>query len=84
MISPRVGDNALAAMVAAQKLNAQPHQPVFGIVSNGKVWEFGSLLGDRFTHQVQAYTIYDLDRLFAAINDVLAQCVAVLARSEYV
>jgi hypothetical protein len=68
----------LAEMVTAQKLNERGIQPVFGIVSNGKIWEFGRLVSDRFTRNIEGYTIYNLDRLFAAINYIFAQCVLAL------
>lgn len=68
----------LAEMVTAQKLNKREIQPVFGIVSNGKIWEFGRLISDRFTRNMQAYTIYNLEQLFAAINYIFAQCVLAL------
>lgn len=38
----------LAAMVAAQKINADPALPIFGIVTNGATWQVGRLQGDLF------------------------------------
>ena len=64
----------LAAMVAAQKLNSDQTQTVFGIVSNGEVWEFGRLSGVQFTKNRSVYLFQDLDRLFAAVNHVFSQC----------
>jgi hypothetical protein len=66
----------LAEMVAVQKLNGESSQPIFGIVSNGKVWEFGQLLANQFAKNIKVYTIYDLDCLMNAINGVFAQCEA--------
>ena len=64
----------LAAMVAAQKLNQDPTQTIFGIVSNGEVWELGRLCVDQFTKNRSVYLFQDLDRLLAAVNDIFRQC----------
>lgn len=63
-----------AALVAAQKLNQTVDQAVYGVVSNGRVWEFGQLLSSRFTRDTRLFTLQDLDGLFSALNFVLAQC----------
>ncbi|NEP19536.1 MAG: hypothetical protein F6J97_22030, partial [Leptolyngbya sp. SIO4C1] len=64
----------LAEMVAAQKLNETAELTVFGIVSNGRVWQFGQLKEASFTENKQFYTIQDLEQLFAAVNYVFQQC----------
>ncbi|HBB30406.1 MAG TPA: hypothetical protein DDZ80_05205 [Cyanobacteria bacterium UBA8803] len=64
----------LAEMVAAEKLNDELKITVFGIVSNGTTWQFGKLEGQIFTQNVTPYTIYELDKLFAAVNYVFQQC----------
>ena len=64
----------LAEMVAAQKLNDELKLTVFGIVSNGKGWEFGKLENQTFTHAQALYTIQEIERLFAAVNYVFKQC----------
>jgi hypothetical protein len=64
----------LAEMIAAQRLNENPEQEVFGIVSNGGVWQFGKLKSNSFTKNKQSYLIDDLNRLFATINYVFQQC----------
>ena len=64
----------LAEMVAAQKLNDELQVTVFGIVSNGKDWEFGKLEKTLFTQNNNRYFIQDLDQLFAAVNYVFQQC----------
>jgi hypothetical protein len=63
----------LAAMVAAQRLNEQP-QVVFGIVSNGEIWEFGKLETNQFTKNSSIYLLQNLDRLFAAVHNIFSQC----------
>lgn len=64
----------LAEMIAAQKMNENPEQEVFGITSNGEVWKFGKLKRNGFTESKIFYTIQELDRLFAAVNYIFQQC----------
>ncbi len=65
----------LAEMVAIQKINEQSEQQrIFGIVSNGQLWQFGQLKANLFTRNFRAYTIYNLEQLFAAINFIFSQC----------
>jgi hypothetical protein len=64
----------MVEMIAAQKLNEKPEQEVFGIASNGGVWQLGKLKSNVFTRNQRFYTIQELDKLFAAINYVFQQC----------
>ena len=64
----------LAEMVAAQKLNKEDELTIFGIVSNGKFWQFGKLETNLFTKNINPFTIYELDRLFAAVNYLFREC----------
>ena len=64
----------MAELVAAQKINNDLEQTIFGIVSNGKLWEFGQLKGDVFTRNIASYSIEYLDKLFAVVNYVFQQC----------
>ncbi|MCP2730321.1 hypothetical protein [Limnofasciculus baicalensis] len=64
----------LAEMVAVQRINEEPEQSIFGIVSNGAMWQFGKLRGDSFTQNKLFYTIQELERLFGAVNYVFQQC----------
>ncbi len=57
----------LAALVAADRLNSQS-RPVYGIVTNGKLWEFGRLHNQVFTKNLASYTITDLEKLFCVLN----------------
>jgi hypothetical protein len=38
----------LAEMIAAQRLNSDPTMTVFGVTSNGSVWQFGQLQATTF------------------------------------
>lgn len=64
----------LAEMIAARRLNENPQLVIFGIVSNGSIWQFGKLHAESFIRHVEPYTIYELDTLFAAVNFVFQQC----------
>jgi hypothetical protein len=64
----------LAEMVAVQRINDNREKAVYGIVSNGKVWQFGNLTFDVFTRNKIFYTIQELNNLFAAVNYIFQQC----------
>ncbi|ERT05046.1 hypothetical protein M595_5012 [Lyngbya aestuarii BL J] len=64
----------LAELVAVQKINGDLEQTLLGIVSNGKIWQFGQLKSDQFTRHKTFYTIQDLERLFSAVNYLFKQC----------
>ncbi len=64
----------LAEMIAIQRINDDFVSDIFGIVSNGKIWQFGKLVGDVFTRNKNLYMIQDLDKLFAAVNYIFQQC----------
>ncbi|QLE56921.1 hypothetical protein [Nostoc sp. TCL26-01] len=64
----------LAEMIAVQRINNDFENDVFGIVSNGKIWQFGKLVNDVFTRNQNLYVIQDLDKLFAAVNYIFQQC----------
>jgi hypothetical protein len=61
-------------MIAAQRLNENPQMIVFGIVSNGAIWQFGKLKADTFTRNITLYSIQELDKFFAAVNYIFQQC----------
>lgn len=64
----------LVELVTAQKLNANPDQStVFGIVSNGKLWEFGKLAQSTFTKNIKYYTLEELVLLMGAIDSIFAE-----------
>lgn len=62
----------LAELLAAERLN-QHQRPVYGIVTDGKLWEFGRLQDDVFTKNIASYTLTDLDELFCVLNDLFFQ-----------
>ncbi len=64
----------LAEMIAAQRLNGELSVTIFGIVSNGKTWQFGKLESENFTININIYTIQNLDQIFTAVNYIFQQC----------
>jgi len=65
----------LAELIAAQKLNDDPSNAVFGIVSNGKLWEFGKLKNDIFTKNIRYYTLENLSILMNALHFIFTESI---------
>ena len=57
----------LAELVAIQKINNDDIKPVYGIVTDGELWQFGRLAKDLFTRHKTALSIGELERVFGAI-----------------
>ena len=60
--------------MASQKINENPHKAVYGVVTDGNLWQFGRLIADTFTQNSENYTIDKLSRLYGAL-EYLAQLV---------
>lgn len=65
----------LAELVAAQKINAKNMNgsadfPVYGIVTDGTLWQFGRLIGDTFTQNRADFALTNLPTLFGAVDSV--------------
>lgn len=60
-------------MYTIQQLN-QDARPVFGVVSNGDIWEIGPLEGTVFTEFTTRLTLDQSDELFGALTYVLEEC----------
>ena len=58
----------LAELIAAQKLNDKVDFPIYGIVTDGKTWEFGQLEHKIFTKNIKSFTIDSLANLFGALH----------------
>ncbi len=66
----------LAELVAAQKINSEKMNdgaafPVYGIVTDGTLWQFGRLIGDTFTQNRTDFVLANLPTLFGAVDSVL-------------
>jgi hypothetical protein len=68
-------------MISAQKINGEHETTIFGIVSNGRIWQFGKLAAQTFTKNILYYSIQELDKLFSVINFVFQECELHLKRS---
>ena len=65
----------IAEMLAVQKINEASDISVYGIVSDGTMWQFGLLVGDAFTRNKTSGTMDNLSHLFGAIDAVFkASC----------
>ena len=60
----------LAELVAAQKINEDMEHPVYGIVSDGTLWQIGHLVGETFTQNRTSFSVDNLPVLFAAVDSV--------------
>jgi hypothetical protein len=62
----------LAELVAAQKLNSDMVSPVYGIVTDGKYWEFGQLTDSLFTKNPESFSIDHLPELLGGLDFLLS------------
>ncbi len=58
----------LAQLVASQKLNKNPERPIYGIVTDGNLWQFGKLVLNTFTQDLDNFTIDKLPQLYGALE----------------
>jgi hypothetical protein len=58
----------LAELVAAQKINQDEKKSVYGIVTDGNLWQFGYLNADVFTKNEENYTIDNINLLYGALE----------------
>lgn len=61
----------LAELVAAQSLNARPEQPIYGIVTDAEVWQFGKLTEKKFTRNLSRALIDNIEEVFGAVYHLL-------------
>jgi hypothetical protein len=64
----------LAGMVTARKLNNRPEQVLFGIVTNGEMWEFGKLVADHLTEDPRPCSRFRLEQVCSAVHFMFEQC----------
>ena len=64
----------LAAMIACQKINANPEIAIYGIVSTGLMWEFGKLVGNLLIKDSVTYFINVPDQIFGVLDFIFAEC----------
>jgi hypothetical protein len=54
----------LAEMIAAQRLNSNEKLAVYGIVTDGEVWQFGMLIEAVFTKNIARVSIDRLEEVY--------------------
>ncbi len=62
-------------MLACQKLNKKENSVVFGIVTTGKIWEFGKLEGSTVIKHPVSYSIEYLQDLVNVLDFFLTEAV---------
>jgi hypothetical protein len=67
----------LAELVAAQKINQDAERAVYGVVTDGNLWQFGRLRRDVFTKNAANFTVDHLAKLYGAL-----ECVVELVEQE--
>jgi hypothetical protein len=60
----------LAELVAAQKLNGNIHRPVYGVVTDGKFWEFGKLTNGTMIKNKAVGTVNEMAELMGMLDFV--------------
>jgi len=58
----------LSELIAAKHLNDNHKIPVYGIVTDGKLWEFGKLTDKVFTKNIESFIVTDLRKLFGTLK----------------
>ena len=61
-------------MLAIQKMNNETEKPIYGIVSNGDVWQFAKLQKNVFYEYETILTLRPLSTLFGVLTYVLEEC----------
>jgi len=64
----------LLEMMVADRINGGEPFTVFGVVTNGELWQFGKLEKQQFTRQRYFYRLQNLDELSAVLNFVFQSC----------
>ena len=72
----------LAELVAAQKINADPKFQIYGIVTDGKLWEFGKLFHEEFTKNIEGYTVDHLLDLFGVLHFIFQSVVKKIEKTS--
>ncbi len=63
----------LAELVAAQKLNVESNRVVYGVVTDGKYWEFGKLEQQRFSRNQDSFPITQIEMVMGAVDFIFSE-----------
>ncbi|MFZ2726532.1 MAG: hypothetical protein WAX77_09800 [Methylococcaceae bacterium] len=61
-------------MLSIIKINKNDNLAVYGLVSNGEIWEVAKLEKNRFSFYKKRFVIEELENLFNALVSVLELC----------
>lgn len=61
----------LAELLAVQKMNGNSQRGVYGIVTDGNLWQFGRLVGDIFTRNIKNFTIDNVLEVYGALENLV-------------
>ncbi|NES03736.1 MAG: hypothetical protein F6K22_13320 [Okeania sp. SIO2F4] len=61
----------LAELFASQKINDNFFRGVYGIVTDGNLWQFGKLVADNFIKDSGNFTIDNLPRVYGALEKLV-------------
>ena len=61
-------------MIAMQKINANPQLVIYGLVSNGEIWEIATFQYQQFIFYNKRFVIEELDTLFNVLVSILESC----------
>jgi hypothetical protein len=68
-------------MIAIQKMNNDEQLGIYGLVSNGEVWEIATLKDKQFVFYSKKFLIEELDNLFNVLISILETCKLQLIKS---
>ncbi|BAP58071.1 hypothetical protein THII_3774 [Thioploca ingrica] len=58
----------LAELVAVKNMNGRDKQSIYGIVTDGKLWEFGKLVDKIFSKNSDSFILNELSKLLGALK----------------
>ena len=61
----------LAGLLASQKINDDIETPVYGVVTDGNLWQFGKLEKDCFFKNKESFTVDRMSLLYGALDHVV-------------
>ncbi|MEB3340773.1 hypothetical protein [Okeania sp.] len=61
----------LAELIASQKINDNFPRAVYGIVTDGNLWQFGKLVAETFIKDSGNFTIDNLPRVYGALENLV-------------
>lgn len=65
----------VAQLIAMQKLNKEKGDfTLFGIVTNGELWEFAFLTNKKLFKNTMAFSVFDINPLYSAVDFVMKSC----------